>query len=55
MIILPAYAKLNLALEVTGRHSSGLHTLESVIVRIDWHDLVGVGMSRDAVTRSLVI
>ena len=55
MIVLPAYAKLNLALEVTGRRSSGLHTLESVIVRIDWHDLVAVEPGGDAAIPSLVI
>jgi 4-diphosphocytidyl-2-C-methyl-D-erythritol kinase len=42
MIYAPAYAKLNLALSVVGRRPDGRHDLRSVIVRLDWHDLVGV-------------
>ena len=42
MLILPAYAKLNLALEVVARRADGMHDIDSVVVRIDWHDLVGV-------------
>ena len=42
MIVVPAYAKLNLALSVIGRRSDGRHDLRSVVVRLDWHDLVGV-------------
>jgi len=38
----PAYAKLNLALSVVGRRPDGRHDLRSVIVRLDWHDLVGI-------------
>jgi 4-diphosphocytidyl-2-C-methyl-D-erythritol kinase len=41
MIYVPAYAKLNLALSVVGRRPDGRHDLRSVIVRLDWHDLVG--------------
>ncbi len=43
MIFVPAYAKLNLALSVIGRRPDGRHDLRSVVVRLDWHDLVGVG------------
>lgn len=39
---MPAYAKLNLTLDVVGRRSDGLHLIESVLIAIDWHDLVGV-------------
>ena len=42
MLILPAYAKLNLALEVVARRADGMHDIDSIVVRIDWHDLVGV-------------
>ncbi|MGA2283760.1 MAG: 4-(cytidine 5'-diphospho)-2-C-methyl-D-erythritol kinase [Candidatus Dormibacteria bacterium] len=42
MIFQPAYAKLNLALSVVGRRPDGRHDLRSVVVRLDWHDLVGV-------------
>lgn len=42
MRIAPAYAKVNLCLEVTARRPDGWHDLDSVIVPIDWHDLVGV-------------
>ena len=41
MIVVPAYAKLNLALSVIGRRPDGRHDLRSVVVRLDWHDLVG--------------
>jgi 4-diphosphocytidyl-2-C-methyl-D-erythritol kinase len=44
MIYAPAYAKLNLALSVVGRRPDGRHDLRSVVVRLDWHDLVGVGL-----------
>jgi 4-diphosphocytidyl-2-C-methyl-D-erythritol kinase len=43
MLILAAHAKVNLALEVTGR-AGALHTIDSVMVRLDWHDLVGVSI-----------
>lgn len=42
MLILPAYAKVNLALEVVRRRTDGRHDIESVIAPIDWHDVVGV-------------
>jgi 4-diphosphocytidyl-2-C-methyl-D-erythritol kinase len=50
MIFTPAYAKLNLALSVLGRRPDGRHELRSVVVRLDWHDLVGVevGAASDA-------
>ena len=41
MLFIPAYAKLNLALSVLGRRPDGRHDLRSVVVRLDWHDLVG--------------
>lgn len=41
-IAVPAYAKVNLALEVVGRRSDGFHDLCSLVVIIDWHDLVSV-------------
>lgn len=42
MLVLPARAKLNLSLEVVGRRPDGFHDLRSVVVSLDWHDLVGV-------------
>lgn len=42
MLVVPAYAKVNLALEVTGRRPDGWHELASVVCTIDWHDLVGL-------------
>ncbi len=44
MIYAPAYAKLNLALSVVGRRPDGRHDLRSVVVRLDWHDLLGVAL-----------
>jgi 4-diphosphocytidyl-2-C-methyl-D-erythritol kinase len=37
-----AYAKVNLALAVTGRRADGFHTLASVFVRLELHDDVSV-------------
>src|SRR6059058_6542680 len=34
----PAPAKLNLFLHVTGRRPDGYHLLQSVFVLLDWHD-----------------
>ena len=41
-LILPAYAKLNLTLDVTGRRSNGYHDIDSVMQTISLHDLVMV-------------
>ncbi|MFN2568275.1 MAG: 4-(cytidine 5'-diphospho)-2-C-methyl-D-erythritol kinase [Candidatus Dormibacteria bacterium] len=45
MLVTPAFAKVNLALETVGRRADGLHDIESVVVAIDWHDLVGLTLS----------
>lgn len=45
VLVIPAYAKVNLALEVVGRRGDGWHDIDTVIVPIDWHDLVGVGFT----------
>jgi|HubBroStandDraft_6_1064221.scaffolds.fasta_scaffold57187_2 4-diphosphocytidyl-2-C-methyl-D-erythritol kinase len=42
VIVVPAAAKVNLALEVTGRRADGYHDVATVIVALDWHDLVGL-------------
>ena len=42
MLVVPAPAKINLALEVVRRRPDGWHDIESVVVPIDWHDLIGV-------------
>ena len=39
---LPAPAKLNLFLHVTGRREDGYHLLQSVFVPLDWHDVLHV-------------
>jgi 4-diphosphocytidyl-2-C-methyl-D-erythritol kinase len=41
-LILPAYAKLNLTLDVTGRRPNGYHDVDSVMQTISLHDLVMV-------------
>ena len=39
-LLLPAYAKLNLTLDVTGRRANGYHEIDSVMQTISLHDLV---------------
>jgi 4-diphosphocytidyl-2-C-methyl-D-erythritol kinase len=39
-LILPAYAKLNLTLDVVGRRPNGYHDIDSVMQTISLHDLV---------------
>jgi 4-diphosphocytidyl-2-C-methyl-D-erythritol kinase len=41
-LILPAYAKLNLTLDVTGRRPDGYHEIDSVMQTISLHDLIAV-------------
>lgn len=43
--VVPAYAKLNLSLSVVDRRADGFHEIDSILVPIDWHDLVGVGIT----------
>jgi 4-diphosphocytidyl-2-C-methyl-D-erythritol kinase len=43
--VVPAYAKLNLSLSVVARRADGWHDIDSVLVPIDWHDLVGVSLA----------
>lgn len=44
---LPAPAKLNLFLHVTGRRSDGYHLLQSVFVLLDWHDTLHIDTRDD--------
>ncbi len=46
MLLIPAHAKVNLCLAVRGRRADGFHDIDSVMVTIDWHDLVGVSVER---------
>jgi 4-diphosphocytidyl-2-C-methyl-D-erythritol kinase len=41
-LILPAYAKLNLTLDVIGRRPNGYHDIDSVMQTISLHDLLAV-------------
>jgi 4-diphosphocytidyl-2-C-methyl-D-erythritol kinase len=43
--VVPAYAKLNLSLSVVGRRGDGFHDIDSILVPIDWHDLVGISIT----------
>jgi len=50
----PAPAKLNLFLHVTGRRADGYHLLQSVFMLLDWHDVLHLelrpaGLSREDV------
>lgn len=55
----PAPAKLNLFLHVTGRRPDGMHLLQSVFMLIDWRDTLhfevrpGGGLSREDLTKPL--
>src|SRR6202011_3608039 len=52
-LTLPAPAKLNLFLHVTGRRPDGYHTLESLVVPIDRADFITLTLRDDeAVTRT---
>jgi 4-diphosphocytidyl-2-C-methyl-D-erythritol kinase len=42
VLVIPAAAKINLALEVCRRRDDGYHDVASVIVTLDWHDLLGM-------------
>ncbi|MGA8417200.1 MAG: hypothetical protein WB808_11345, partial [Candidatus Dormiibacterota bacterium] len=42
--VVPAYAKLNLSLAVVARRVDGWHDIDSVLVPVDWHDLVGLSL-----------
>lgn len=44
---LPAPAKLNLFLHITGRRHDGYHLLQSVFMLIDWSDVLHVELRRD--------
>src|SRR5215213_8874934 len=43
----PAPAKLNLFLHVTGRRPDGMHLLQSVFMLIDWSDTLHFELRRD--------
>lgn len=44
-LILPAYAKVNLTLDVLGRRPNGYHDIDSVMQTISLHDLISVERS----------
>jgi 4-diphosphocytidyl-2-C-methyl-D-erythritol kinase len=44
---LPAPAKLNLFLHITGRRPDGYHLIESVFQLIDWHDTIHLALRSD--------
>ncbi len=44
MLVVPAYAKLNLSLEIRGKLPGGWHDLDSLVVLISIRDLVGISL-----------
>ena len=54
--VVPAYAKLNLSLAVVARRADGWHDIDSVLVPVDWHDLVGLSVeAADSDSLSLTV
>jgi 4-diphosphocytidyl-2-C-methyl-D-erythritol kinase len=51
LLDLPAPAKLNLFLHITGRRADGYHLLQSVFVLIDWADTLHVELRTDGQLR----
>lgn len=49
----PAPAKLNLFLHITGRRADGYHLLQSVFMLIDWCDTLHFDLRRDGVVRRI--
>jgi 4-diphosphocytidyl-2-C-methyl-D-erythritol kinase len=47
----PAPAKLNLFLHITGRRADGYHLLESVFMLIDWWDVLHFDLQSDGELR----
>ncbi len=50
MLLIPAHAKVNLCLAVRGPRPDGFHDINSVVVGIDWHDLVGIELHASEIT-----
>ena len=51
LLDLPAPAKLNLFLHITGRRDDGYHLLQSVFVLVDWADTLHVELRTDGLLR----
>ena len=47
-LVVPAPAKVNLFLHVTGRRADGYHLLESLLVLIDWCDTIALSARSDS-------
>jgi 4-diphosphocytidyl-2-C-methyl-D-erythritol kinase len=55
-LTLPAPAKLNLFLHVTGRRADGYHTLETLLVALDWGDTLELACRDDgAIERAVEV
>jgi len=54
MLTVPAPAKLNLFLHVTGQRADGLHTLETLFVALDFGDTITLSLRDDGVIRRSV-
>ncbi len=44
---LPAPAKLNLFLHITGRRADGYHLLQSIFMLVDWQDTIDLALRED--------
>ena len=51
MLTKPAYAKINLTLDITSKRADGYHTLETVMQSVSLCDIIHAGIRRSPSTK----